>query len=45
MEQVMARSYARLIKAGRKTLDDVPSDVMPYLRDIAPELFDGASNA
>lgn len=40
MEQVMARSYARLIKAERKTLDDVPPDVMPYLREIAPELFD-----
>lgn len=40
MERLIARSYARLIRAGRRTLDDVPDGVMDALREIAPDLFD-----
>lgn len=40
MEARIAHSYARLIKAELKTIDDVPVDVLPYLRELAPELFD-----
>lgn len=39
METLIARSYARLIKAGRKAIEDVPPNVVPYLRELAPELF------
>lgn len=39
MEKLIARSYARLIKAGRRTLEDVPDGVMDALREVAPELF------
>lgn len=38
----MAPRYMRLIKAGRKTIKDVPADVLPHLREIAPELFEDA---
>lgn len=39
MEKLIAKSYARLIKAGRRTLEDVPDGVMDALREVAPELF------
>ena len=39
MERLIAKSYARLIKAGRRTLEDVPDGVMDALREVAPELF------
>lgn len=39
MEKLIAKSYARLIRAGRRTLDDVPDGVMDALREIAPDLF------
>lgn len=39
MEAIVAKSYKRLIKAGRKAVGDVPAEVVPYLKEIAPELF------
>lgn len=39
MERLIARSYARLIRAGRRTLADVPEGVVDALREIAPDLF------
>lgn len=39
MEKLIAKSYVRLIKAGRRTLEDVPDGVMDALREVAPELF------
>ncbi len=39
MEKLVARSYARLIRAGRRTLADVPDGVMDALREMAPDLF------
>lgn len=41
MEKLIAKSYARLIRAGRRTLSDVPDGVMDALRKIAPDLFGG----
>lgn len=38
--RIMAPRYLRLINAGRKTLEEVPSEVIPYLRELAPELFE-----
>lgn len=35
MNKIIAKSYARLIKAGRRTIDDVPEE----LRDIVNELL------
>ena len=32
MEKLIAKSYARLIRAGRRTLDDVPDGVIDALR-------------
>lgn len=40
METLIARSYARLIKAGRKAIEDVPAQILPALKEIAPELFE-----
>lgn len=34
MEKIIAKSYARLILAGKKTIDDVPEKVKPYVEDI-----------
>lgn len=34
MEKIIARSYARLIRAGKKTIDDVPEKVKPYVEEI-----------
>lgn len=42
METIIARSYARLINAKRKTIDDVPAQILPVLKEIAPELFKDA---
>lgn len=39
MEKLIAKSYARLIRAGRRMLDDVPDGVMDALREMAPDLF------
>lgn len=39
MEKLIAKSYARLIRAGRRTLADVPDGVIDALREIAPDLF------
>ena len=39
MESLIARSYARHIRAGRRTLSDVPEGVVDALREIAPDLF------
>ena len=39
MRQLIVRSYARLIRAKRKSLEDVPDGVMDALREIAPDLF------
>ena len=38
--KTIAKSYARLIRAGRKTLDEVPSEIIPALREVAPDLFE-----
>ncbi len=35
MNKIIARSYARLIKAGRKTIEDVPES----LREAVEELL------
>lgn len=34
MEKIIAKSYARLILAGKKTIDDVPEKVKPYVEKI-----------
>lgn len=34
MEKIIAKSYARLILAGKKTIDDVPEKVKPYVEAI-----------
>lgn len=39
MEKLIAKSYARLIRAGRRTLDDVPDGVIDALCEMAPDLF------
>lgn len=41
MERLIAKSYARLIRAGRRTLEDVPDGVMDALAEVAPDLFGG----
>ena len=33
MEKILAKSYARLIIAGRKTIDEVPEKIKPYIDD------------
>ena len=38
MEKIIAKSYARLIKAGRKTMDDVPEKIKPYMEAAMTEL-------
>lgn len=38
---IFAKSYARLIRAGRKTLGEVPAEILPALREVAPDLFEG----
>ena len=38
--KTIAKSYARLIRAGRKTLGEVPSEIIPALREVAPDLFE-----
>lgn len=40
MLKTIAKSYIRLIKAGRKTVEDIPDEVLPYVRELAPELFE-----
>ncbi len=37
----MAEAYVKLIKAGKKTIDDVPAK----LREIVQTLLDGENNA
>lgn len=37
--KIIAKSYARLIRAGRKALAEVPYEIMPALREVAPDLF------
>lgn len=39
MRQLIVGSYARLIRAKRKSLEDVPDDVLDELRKTAPDLF------
>lgn len=39
MRQLIVGSYARLIRAKRKALEDVPDDVLDELRKTAPDLF------
>ena len=39
MEKLIAKSYARLIRAGRRALADVPEGVVDALREMAPDLF------
>lgn len=40
LHMIAAASYARLIKSGSKTIADVPEAALPFLRQIAPELFE-----
>lgn len=39
-EAIIAKSYARLIENGRKNIEDVPEQIIPYLQEIAPHLFE-----
>ena len=39
MEQLIVGSYARLIRAKRKAIEDVPDHVLDELRKTAPDLF------
>ena len=42
MNAIIAKSYARLIKAGRKTIDQVPADLVELVKAQFPEgYFDG----
>lgn len=34
MEKVLAKSYARLIKAGRRTIEDVPAELLAAVEAI-----------
>lgn len=34
MEKVLAKSYARLIKAGRRTIEDVPAELSAAVEAI-----------
>ena len=34
MNKIIARSYARLIKAGRKTIDDVPEELKELVQSL-----------
>lgn len=38
--KTIAKSYARLIRAGRKALAEVPDEIIPALREVAPDLFE-----
>ena len=41
----IAKSFIRLIKAGRKTVDDLPAQIRPRVEELAPELFgDGGAD-
>ena len=34
MNKIIAKSYARLIKAGRKTIDDVPEELVDLVNEV-----------
>lgn len=34
MEKILAKSYARLIKAGRRTIEDVPAELLAGVKAI-----------
>lgn len=38
--KTIAKSYMRLIRAGRKTIEEVPAEIIPALREVAPDLFE-----
>ncbi|MCI2241526.1 CD1375 family protein [Adlercreutzia faecimuris] len=42
--KTIAKSYARLIRAGRKALAEVPAEIVPALREVAPDLFEEATD-
>lgn len=42
--KIIAKSYARLIRAGRKALAEVPAEIVPALREVAPDLFEEAAD-
>ena len=44
MNKAIAKSYARLIRAGRKALAEVPAEIVPALREVAPDLFEEAAD-
>lgn len=37
MNKIIAKSYARLIKAGRKTIDDVPEELLALVKELLEE--------
>lgn len=34
MNKIIAKSYARLIKAGRRTIEDVPSELVDLVNEL-----------
>lgn len=40
MSNIIAQSYARLVKAGRRTVKDIPPKMVDAVKAIAPELFE-----
>ena len=34
MNKIIAKSYARLVKAGRKTIDDVPEELKELVQSL-----------
>lgn len=40
MEEKAAKSYARLYKAGRIKMDDIPENIIKILERTNPELFE-----
>lgn len=37
MEQIIAKSYARLVKAGRRTMADVPEELRALVTEMLGE--------
>lgn len=37
MDKIIAKSYARLIKAGRRTIEDVPDELRPAVLELLDE--------
>lgn len=37
MDRIIAKSYARLVKAGRRTMDEVPEELRALVTEILGE--------